>query len=74
MIKPEKLNVGDKVGIFVPSSPVKSSYRETGIKILKELGYLISKIRPTVQSRLLLVEGLIPIQSTCSSTYIAPSD
>jgi muramoyltetrapeptide carboxypeptidase len=38
--KPEPLNKGDKVGIFVPSSPVKEPYRTNGLKQLKSLGYV----------------------------------
>jgi len=38
-IKPEKLNKGDTIGIFVPSSPVKAECRERGISTIKDMGY-----------------------------------
>ncbi len=37
--KPNKLEKGDKIGIFIPASPVKESYRLKGLKKLKALGY-----------------------------------
>ncbi|MCK4761379.1 MAG: LD-carboxypeptidase [Candidatus Aminicenantes bacterium] len=37
--KPGKLKKGDKVGIFVPSSPVKESYRRKGLEAIRQLGY-----------------------------------
>ncbi|MCP5053890.1 MAG: LD-carboxypeptidase [bacterium] len=36
---PPALNAGDKIGIFLPSSPVKEPYRGNGLKALTELGY-----------------------------------
>lgn len=38
--KPAPLQEGDKVGIFVPASPVKEPYRANGLKKLRELGYV----------------------------------
>ena len=40
MIKPSKLIAGNKVGIFLPSSPVKEPYRQNGINEIKEMGYI----------------------------------
>ena len=37
--KPNRLKKGDRVGIFIPASPVKKSFRQKGLKQLKELGY-----------------------------------
>jgi len=37
--KPDKLNRGDKIGIFLPSSPIKKSYRLKGLKKIKTMGY-----------------------------------
>lgn len=37
--KPFKLRRGDKIGIFVPSSPVKKSYRLKGLKRIRQMGY-----------------------------------
>jgi muramoyltetrapeptide carboxypeptidase len=37
--KPNKLKKGDKIGIFVPASPVKGSYRRKGLTRLRNLGY-----------------------------------
>jgi muramoyltetrapeptide carboxypeptidase len=39
-LKPTPLRKGDKVGIFVPASPVKEPYRGEGLKKLEELGYV----------------------------------
>jgi len=39
MKKPAPLKPGDKVGIFVPSSPVREPYRKYGLQRLKEIGY-----------------------------------
>lgn len=38
--QPPPLVAGDKVGIFVPSSPVKEPYRSNGVKRVQELGYV----------------------------------
>ena len=38
MKKPIKLNKGDKVGIFIPSSPVKSDYRKRGLENINRMG------------------------------------
>jgi muramoyltetrapeptide carboxypeptidase len=50
---PPPLLEGDKVGIFVPSSPVKEPYRSNGVKRLQELGFVpvetgnvLSKVSP----------------------------
>ncbi|MCP4157460.1 MAG: LD-carboxypeptidase [bacterium] len=40
MLIPERLQSGDKVGIIVPSSPVKESFRSAGNNKIEELGYL----------------------------------
>jgi len=37
---PPPLQKGDKIGIFLPSSPVKEPYRSNGIKRVQELGYV----------------------------------
>ena len=39
-IPPPPLVEGDKVGIFVPASPVKEPYRSNGVKRVQELGYV----------------------------------
>lgn len=39
-ILPPPLVEGDKIGIFVPSSPVKEPYRSNGVKRVLELGYV----------------------------------
>jgi muramoyltetrapeptide carboxypeptidase len=39
-LKPKPLQKDDKVGIFVPASPVKDPYRHNGLKKLAELGYI----------------------------------
>jgi muramoyltetrapeptide carboxypeptidase len=38
--KPEKLSAGDKIGIVVPSSPVKEPFRSSGLDKVRELGYV----------------------------------
>lgn len=40
MRKPTPLRKGDKVGIFLPASPVKEPYRGNGLKKLGQLGYV----------------------------------
>ncbi len=40
MLKPHRLNRGDKVGIIVPASPVKEPYRSDGLKKIEEMGYV----------------------------------
>lgn len=40
MLKPGKLNKGDKIGIIVPASPVKEPYRSNGFNKIKEMGYV----------------------------------
>ncbi|MGE5343558.1 MAG: S66 peptidase family protein [Candidatus Omnitrophota bacterium] len=40
MEKPKPLHSGDKVGIFVPSSPVKEPFRSEGLKEIASLGYV----------------------------------
>ncbi len=37
--KPQPLRRGDRVGIFVPSSPVKEPYRGNGLQKVRSLGY-----------------------------------
>jgi len=37
--KPEKLEKGDKIGIFVPSSPVRDSFRQAGLRCLRKMDY-----------------------------------
>lgn len=37
--KPEKLEKGDKIGIFVPASPVRDSFRQEGLRCLRKRGY-----------------------------------
>lgn len=39
-VKPPPLKEGDKVGIFVPASPVREPYRDGGLKKIEELGYV----------------------------------
>jgi len=39
MNRPQSLQPGDKVGIFVPSSPIKPEYREKGLAAIRTLGY-----------------------------------
>jgi muramoyltetrapeptide carboxypeptidase len=39
-LKPPPLKQGDKIGIFIPSSPVKEPFRSNGIKRMQELGYV----------------------------------
>lgn len=38
--KPDRLVTGDKIGIIVPSSPVKEPFRSRGLEKLRELGYV----------------------------------
>ncbi|MDQ1354355.1 MAG: muramoyltetrapeptide carboxypeptidase, partial [Acidobacteriota bacterium] len=40
MRKPVALYEGDKVGIIVPASPVKESYRDRGLEKIKQMGYV----------------------------------
>ncbi len=40
MLKPGKLNKGDKIGIIVPASPVKEPYRSDGFNKIREMGYV----------------------------------
>jgi len=40
VLKPGKLNKGDKIGIIVPASPVKEPYRSNGFNKIKEMGYV----------------------------------
>jgi muramoyltetrapeptide carboxypeptidase len=40
MLKSGRLDKGDKVGIFVPSSPVKEPFRSKGLAKIKEMGYV----------------------------------
>jgi muramoyltetrapeptide carboxypeptidase len=44
-LKPEKLSKGDKVGIFVPSSPVKDSFRQKGLEKIREMGYVPVEVK-----------------------------
>jgi muramoyltetrapeptide carboxypeptidase len=37
--KPGKLKIGDHVGVFAPSSPVKDSYRQKGLEAIRNLGF-----------------------------------
>lgn len=39
-LKPKKLIKGDKIGIVVPSSPIKNSFRNKGLNKIKEIGYV----------------------------------
>lgn len=38
--RPEKLSEGDKVGIFLPSSPVKEKFRQGGLEEIRDMGYI----------------------------------
>ncbi len=38
--KPPGLRKGDRIGIFLPSSPVREEYRTRGNKELEEMGYI----------------------------------
>jgi muramoyltetrapeptide carboxypeptidase len=40
MLRAKGLKKGDKVGIFLPASPVKEPFRSQGLKRIRELGYL----------------------------------
>jgi len=40
MLKPKRLNKGDKVGIIVPASPVKEPYRSDGLRKIEAMGYV----------------------------------
>jgi muramoyltetrapeptide carboxypeptidase len=44
-LKPGKLSTGDKVGIFLPSSPVKDSFRQKGLAKIREMGYVPVEVR-----------------------------
>jgi muramoyltetrapeptide carboxypeptidase len=39
-IKPLPLQEGDRIGVFIPSSPVKEPFRANGLKRLEALGYV----------------------------------
>jgi len=40
LVKPGKLVKGDKVGIFLPSSPIKQEYRLKGLDEIKDMGFI----------------------------------
>lgn len=40
ILKPKKLKKGDKIGIIVPSSPIKNSFRNKGLNKIKNMGYI----------------------------------
>ena len=40
LVKPGKLFQGDKVGIFLPSSPIKQEYRLKGLAEIREMGFI----------------------------------
>jgi len=44
-LKPGKLLTGDKVGVFVPSSPVKDSSRQKGLAKIREMGYIPVEVK-----------------------------
>lgn len=39
MIRPEPLNIGDKIGLVAPSSPIPQDRIEPSIKVMKALGF-----------------------------------
>jgi len=40
MKKPKKLNKGDKIGIFLPSSPIKDEFRKRGLENIRKMGLI----------------------------------
>lgn len=40
LVKPEKLFQNDKVGIFLPSSPIKQEYRLKGLAEIRDMGFI----------------------------------
>jgi len=40
MVKPPALKIGGKVGIFLPSSPVKEEYRSRGNSEIRDMGFI----------------------------------
>lgn len=57
MRKPKRLKKGDKVGIFLPSSPVKEPYRTNGLERLKQMGYEVVEV-PGIESKVADAEYL----------------
>lgn len=52
--KPEKLSPGNKIGVVVPSSPVKEPFRSRGLDRLRKLGYI-----PVEARNILADHGLV---------------
>lgn len=44
-LKPRRVSQGDKAGIFVPSSPVKETYRVKGLAKIREMGFVPVEVR-----------------------------
>ncbi len=44
-LKPHRLSKGDRIGIFVPSSPVKEPFRTEGLARIWELGYVPVEVK-----------------------------
>jgi muramoyltetrapeptide carboxypeptidase len=42
--KPEPLEINDRVGIFLPSSPIKEPYRTNGLQALQEMGFQFREV------------------------------
>ena len=39
IIRPPKLNSGDKVGVIAPAGPVNKKHLEKGLKVISEMGF-----------------------------------
>jgi muramoyltetrapeptide carboxypeptidase len=74
LTKPERLESGDHVGIFVPSSPVKIHYRDQGQKQIRKLGYVPVEVEEILSKKHLVAkhpdENLNDIQKFFSQREI----
>ena len=43
--KPQRVKIGDCIGIFLPSSPIKEPFRSSGIQALTDLGFQPREVR-----------------------------
>lgn len=57
LLKPDRLNRGDKVGIFVPSSSVKDVYRIKGLKKIREMGFIPVEVEDILSKKNFLAKS-----------------
>ena len=44
-LKPDRLKKGDKIGIFLPSSPIKNTYRIKGLDKIRDMGFIPVEVK-----------------------------